>query len=358
MSAGLKHRLKLALREGYARTLYHTGLHAAVNRLMPTRLTILFGHCVDAPTINGFLSPDMKIGAENLARKLRWFGKRYDLVTIGEGHRALASGAARRSCVALSMDDGYRDNHSDLLPILERTGARATVFLESRPLDERRVNWSHKYFWVLAQHGAEHFARQYLLAAEDRETCEKLRRLLEEDTDLVYQVKRILKYEAPVEDRDRTTDRVFLEAGGDEAALCDQLYMTWDDARALQAAGVELGGHTVHHAILSRCDQSEALSEVRGCADSMRRELPGWEPETFAYPFGRRWDYDEASVEATRQAGWQRGVNTHAGTNGPGAEEMELRRIPIDDSSRMHLLVTEACGGFDLLRRFGLDLSE
>ena len=30
----------------------------------------------------------------------------------------------------------------------------------------------------------------------------------------------------------------------------------------------------------------------------------------------------------------------------------------IDEDAQLHLLATEACGGFDLLRRFGLDLSE
>jgi hypothetical protein len=37
---------------------------------------------------------------------------------------------------------------------------------------------------------------------------------------------------------------------------------------------------------------------------------------------------------------------------------MELRRIMIDEDARLHLIVAEACGGFELLRRAGLDLSE
>ena len=40
-----------------------------------------------------------------------------------------------------------------LLPILEATGARATLFLEGRPLVERRVSWSHQFFWLLHRAG-------------------------------------------------------------------------------------------------------------------------------------------------------------------------------------------------------------
>ena len=45
-----KHRVKLFVREAWARALFHTGAHALVNAIMPRRLTILAGHCVTAPS--------------------------------------------------------------------------------------------------------------------------------------------------------------------------------------------------------------------------------------------------------------------------------------------------------------------
>ena len=62
--------------------------------------------------------------------------------------------------------------------------------------------------------------------------------------------------------------------------------------------------------------------------------------------------------QGTEIKGFTVAVNTHAGTNDGGSDPYQLRRLPIDDSSELHLLVAEACGGFDLLRRVGLDLSE
>jgi len=32
--------------------------------------------------------------------------------------------------------------------------------------------------------------------------------------------------------------------------------------------------------------------------------------------------------------------------------------VAIDEDARLHLLVAEACGGFDLLRKLGLEWSE
>lgn len=351
----LKHRLKLFLRGAYARLLFHTGLHGLVDRLMPRRLTILFGHCVADPEINGFLPPDMKIRAERLEALLRWFAARYELVTIGEGVRRLAE-PGKQSLLALSMDDGYRDNYSALPAILRRTGARATLFLETRPLDGAGVNWSHKLFWLLDRGAAiEDLARRYQELSADAATRQALGGALAANGDAVYQVKRVLKYEAEPKDRERVLQALFLESGGDEARLNRTLYMDWREARELERAGVELGGHTVHHHVLARLDPKEQAAEIAGSARAMEERL-GVRPRVFAYPFGRRWDYDQTSVQAARDAGFAIAVNTHAGTNSGAG--FELKRLPIDDQAALHLLVAEACGGFDLLRKIGLDLSE
>ena len=93
----MKHRLKLAARELVARLLFHTGLHALVNRLAPRRLVILAGHCV-APQQGSWpggehLPADMKTSAGKLRVLLTWFGRRYPVVSIGEGVAALEPAA-------------------------------------------------------------------------------------------------------------------------------------------------------------------------------------------------------------------------------------------------------------------------
>jgi peptidoglycan/xylan/chitin deacetylase (PgdA/CDA1 family) len=152
-------------------------------------------------------------------------------------------------------------------------------------------------------------------------------------------------------------DAIFTEQGGDERELCDRLYVTWDEAREMQSGGVELGGHTVSHAILSKLEPAEAAREIRAGRESMQRAL-GREVATFAYPWGRRWDFDEAAEAAVTSSGFKSAVTMHAGTNSSATSRTRLHRLAIDQNAKLHLLVAEACGGFDLLRKVGLDLSE
>lgn len=353
----MKHKLKLFLRDAYARVLFHTGLHALVDRVMPRRWTILAGHCVGEPPGPGdVLARDMKIRPEKLERILRWLAARYDLVTVREGARRIA-GEGGRSLVSLSMDDGYRDNVEALLPLCERVGVPATIYLESRPLDERRVNWTHRFFWILARTGPEQLVLRFTELSTHEPSNVELNQLVAHGQATAYHVKRVLKYEVPREARDAALDALFAELGGDERALCDELYMDWDGARRLRDAGHELGGHTVGHEILSRLAPEAAEAEVRGCEDALRREL-GAEGVTFAYPFGRRWDYDDAAREAVRRSGFTHATTTHAGTNDARTDPTLLKRLMIDEDAELHLLACEACGGFDLLRRLGLDWSE
>lgn len=353
----IKHKLKMGLRAAWARLLFHTGMHALVDRIMPARLTILAGHRVSSGTGGAAHLPgDMTISGAKLEQIVTWFARRYRLCTVGEGARALRGAGMLRSLVALSFDDGYKDNCDVLLPILERTGGRATVFLESRPLDARKVNWSHKYFWILANLEPARFVRRYGELSSEPEVFRAAQEILRDDPGRIgYRLKRHLKYEAGPEDRELVLDQIFSELGGDERTLCDELYLTWDEVRRMQAGGIELGGHTVNHPILSRCDPSQAEREVGEGAASLRRALQG-AVTSFAYPWGRPWDFDEASQRAVRIAGFDTACTMRAGVNLPRSDPMQYARLAIDDNAELHLLVAEACGGFELLRRCGLDL--
>lgn len=350
-----KHKIKLFVREAWARTLFHTGLHALVNAIQPPRLTILAGHCVTAPS-NAKLPRDMKIEAAKLEQILTWLARHYDVVTMDEAWTRLEAGT-KKSLAVLTMDDGYVDNRTHLLPLLERCQVSATIYLESRALDERRANWSHKFFAVLDHMSAEDFVLRFTELSKDTRSNILLNQLASRDEMTSYHVKRLLKYDVPASERARVVDLMFQEVGGDDRALTDELYMTWDDARALRDARVELGGHTMNHEILSKLDLETARREVAGCRASIARAL-GTEPASFAYPFGRRWDWNDESARVVKEAGFRTSTSTHAGTNKRGDDAYRLKRLMIEEDAKLHLIATEACGGFDFLRRFGLDLSE
>ncbi len=351
----MKHRLKMFLREVVARLVFHTPLWRLCDLLAPRRLVILAGHCVEAPS-NEFLPPVMKIREETLERILGWFGRRFDAVKVAEGWRRLNEGSGR-SLFALSMDDGYRDNVTHLLPVVQRLGVPVTVYLESRPLEEQKVNWMHKFFWLVERLGAVDLGHRYADESSVEADNVRTHQVIAEGIDVVYRWKKVLKYEADPEDRDRVIDLIFCAEGGDEPALCKELYMDREGVETLAEAGWELGGHTVSHHVLSTLDEAGQRREIVGGREALTGPL-ALGCESFAYPFGRRWDFDETSVELARETGFECAVTTHSGAATKSADPYRLSRWMIDDETGLHLLAAEMCGAFELFRKVGLDLSE
>jgi peptidoglycan/xylan/chitin deacetylase (PgdA/CDA1 family) len=76
--------------------------------------------------------------------------------------------------------------------------------------------------------------------------------------------------------------------------------LSWAQVRELDAAGVEIGGHTVTHPQLDTLTRTSVREEVAGCKRRIEDAL-GHRVDAFAYPHG----YSSRTVRGlVRQAGW------------------------------------------------------
>jgi peptidoglycan/xylan/chitin deacetylase (PgdA/CDA1 family) len=91
-------------------------------------------------------------------------------------------------------------------------------------------------------------------------------------------------------------------------------YMTWQQLADLYADGNEIGGHTLHHAVLTTLTGKPLLDEICGNrADLAKHEL---NPQSFAYPFGA---FNDETIQAAKTCGFSnaRGVNGRGETLPP-----------------------------------------
>jgi peptidoglycan/xylan/chitin deacetylase (PgdA/CDA1 family) len=80
------------------------------------------------------------------------------------------------------------------------------------------------------------------------------------------------------------------------------LYMDWDDVRRLACDGVEFGGHTCSHPILTGISDPQSRREIE---ESIRQvtEAVGSKTLGFAYPNGSRKDYSDRHEDAVTKSG-------------------------------------------------------
>ncbi|MBF6619477.1 MAG: glycosyltransferase [Patulibacter sp.] len=214
--------------------------------------------------------------------------------------------------VAITFDDGYRDNHQWALPVLRAYDLPATVFVASGLVDGTAMPWWDELAWLYGGLGAagtsrwpelEDAVRDYWAAA-DRDAAQAL----------IAEV-------ATLSDRPRLT-----------AADVRDEWMTWAMIREMQEAGVEIGAHTATHPLLAQLDPEAQRDEIAGNADRIA-EQTGRRPTALAYPVGTRAAFDEQTKAAARAAGIETAYSLYGGPTTASADRWDpydIRRVGIE----------------------------
>ena len=265
-------------------------------------------------------------------------------VSVAEGLRRLDAGDSAH-LVAMSFDDGYRDNVRLALPRLAAAGAGATFYLTAGLMETRRAPW-----WDVLAHALE-TTRQPRLRADfgDAAIDLPLSTRAERERALARMLG-VLRV-APAEQAERLARlRDALEVT--DEAPCE--LAGWTEAAELARAGMEVGAHTLTHPFLSLIGAEEQRREIGGSVEMVADRL-GVRPRGLAYPGG---DHDAGAIAAAREAGLDYAVVTRAGDVAPGAPRYELRRrglyegacLAPDGRFSRRLAMAELEGAFDRLR--------
>jgi peptidoglycan/xylan/chitin deacetylase (PgdA/CDA1 family) len=110
----------------------------------------------------------------------------------------------------------------------------------------------------------------------------------------------------------------------------DTRWMTWDQVRALRAAGHEIGSHTETHANLGITVGDEARSEIGGGSARLDAEL-GEPSGLFAYPYGGMQDMAEENQTLLKELGLRCCVSAFGGTVRVGDDPFRLKRITMSN---------------------------
>lgn len=103
-------------------------------------------------------------------------------------------------------------------------------------------------------------------------------------------------------------------------------FMTWDDLRVLQRAGMTIGAHSRTHPQLTR--REVVLSdEVAGSRADIQRNL-GVAPDLFAYPYGA---WDRRVAAAVRAAGFRGARGMGDGPLNTASDVFAIRSILVTD---------------------------
>jgi len=290
---------KKSLQRRLAGLAFETGLVQLGRPLWSNWLTVVNYHRIDDVTQPDFDSfkPNVSASPAEFERQMEYLTKWYNVVSVKEligwlnGEKELPPHAA-----LITFDDGYLDNYTNAFPILRQHGLPALIFLATG-----HIGTDVPFYWDLAAYCFHHTAKDHIsfphgrdahwadhdeLDTVSKDWTEALKALPEpEKQSWVERLPEILQVSIP-------------------EGYFQGLMMDWDQAREMSAGGIEFGGHTLSHPILTRISFEEAKSQIAG---SRRRVQAETDQEVlgFAYPNGMMTDLNRGIEGLVAEAGYR-----------------------------------------------------
>jgi peptidoglycan/xylan/chitin deacetylase (PgdA/CDA1 family) len=259
---------------------------------------------------------------ERFRQQLRYLKSHYDVVDVREGLNALASSnraPRQRPMVAITVDDGYVDNHDLIFPIAREEGVSVAFFVATDYIDNARLPWPTRIAAMV------HFAT--------RDTCPLLDQSSQPTTLLPTKSQmdkhaacRALMHVAARLDRDQREQ--WLDELQQSLAPTNMNLlapMQWAHIRQMTESGMLIGSHTHMHGWLDCVSPDELQRELAEGKSRIEHET-GTICDVIAYPNG---NHGLPVRQATKQAGYRYGLTQDRGINRPAGDDYAVLRVEI-----------------------------
>lgn len=301
--AGRQHQLaKLATDLGLTRLL----------ELVPRRpsLLILNYHRIGDATATPFDSGVFSCTAQELEEQVLYLQRQFRVVNLPDaldlldGRRPL-----RDPTVLLSFDDGYLDNYQLAFPVLARHGVPAVFFLPTAFIGTGQLPWWDNIASIIKR---THRPTISLRFAPNRTF--DLSPPHHEDS--IWQLLELYKHSSVTDGERFLVDLEEACGVSRTSETTTPLFLSWAQARQMQAAGMHFGSHTHTHRILSKLPFPEQHQELQVSRDILQAEL-GAPMDLFAYPVGDRSSFNADTFRALAETGYRHAFSFISGVNRP-----------------------------------------
>ena len=325
---GLKRpRLRLLRRRAVVESVYRSGLSAAIGiRYGGIGSIFMFHHVV--PDVSTHLNGDLYVSARFFSAWLASLRKNgVDIISMSDAVERIRDPGPRpskRRFVVITLDDGYADNYTCALPILEKFNAPFTLYVTTDMVERGGYLWWIGLERLIARNDAVEISPMQKRFAASSLPDKKA--ALDEITDWVA---------VDIERRAPLLRETFERYGVSVIDATDEAGLSQEQLRALARHPLAtIGSHTTGHRDLTGLNEEQAYREISDNKLFLENLL--YIPiEHFAYPYGacsRR----EANLAA--QAGFKTATTIRMGCLFPEHSD-DLLALPRSegDGARMWL---------------------
>jgi peptidoglycan/xylan/chitin deacetylase (PgdA/CDA1 family) len=281
--------------------------------------------------------------------QLDWLGERYEIVKPDDFLKRLAGWSLQRPPVAaeattplgpgskpmclLTFDDGTKDHAEVVTPILHARGLTGVFFILSGPAERGIMPLTHAIHWLLGGDESRVWDLFQQHAGQPLGDAAEAQRIYRYETPLRARIKYAANMVLPNQVTERIVRAAVAVAGRSMEDLAREWFVSADDIRAMDSAGMTISMHGVSHRSLQSLGPVGIREEISHCS-SYLKNLTGKLPTWYACPFGGTGSSVEslqAMRTAMRDAGVVASVSTEKSHVLPGTDRFALPRFDTID---------------------------
>lgn len=230
----------------------------------------------------------------------------YEFVSIDElVHRAVSGVETPNPMLCVTLDDGYADQLTRLVPILLEYEAKPTLFVISDFADDQDWPWDAQLAYVVKVCEASSVT---LTLGERRRVFD-----LSDTPDRIF-CRRTIVQHAKTLDSSHLSEFIRHVASACQVAIPERAPegyrpATWPMLREWEEKGLTVGSHNRSHNVLTALDPERVGAELKYSWERLSSELTR-PSKTFCYPSGTARDFSKTHESLVRSAGYEAGVTT------------------------------------------------
>ena len=267
-----------------------------------------------------------EINRAQFEKQMQWVSSYFNPVPLYEGIERLKSQQLKPGSIAVTFDDGYENNYSVALPIMKKYGVHGTFFVASDFLNGG-VMWNDAILEAVRGMQPGSFDLTHL--GLSKYSIPESNARFEVALDILSSLKHL-----PFEERHKKVEIITANT-----KLPGDLMMTSDMVRGLDQQGMEVGGHTKSHPILTTLDSIGVEEQIKGNKEYLEGVI-GHKLRCFAYPNGKPGqDYDLSISSIVNKVGYELAVSTSAGVGRANTDMYQFPRYTPWRRSRVPFLM-------------------
>ncbi len=260
-----------------------------------------------------------EISTSQFEKQIHHLVRNYHILSLEEIIERINNGKSLRRCVAITFDDGFKNNYERAYPILKKYNIPATIFLISGCIENGQPPWFIKFRYAFQS------TRKMELKIDLRgETLAMPLITFQDRLECSNKIMSILKCSAN-EERTDLLDKIFHALKVNDFTELNGMMLSWDQIKEMSGNRISFGAHTVSHPILSQISLKDAEKEILMSKDVIEAHV-GKKINIFAYPFGRQAQYSLGLIALLQRGGFICAVTTEHGENNHASSLYELKR--------------------------------